>query len=97
MQNGIDKELELVKINRRRLNRGYSREIFTEDAEVGIITNDFHMFLVFCIAQNRGSDVYGIAAEDLTKFHLPNNMLWNILRDQADPQWGSKIDNCETL
>ena len=56
-------------------NLRYSRKFLPEDAEVGIITNDFHMFRALQIAQKQGlSDVCGIAA-DSTKFYLPNNML----------------------
>ena len=77
MQNGIDKERILLEDQSKTTeeNLRYSRKFLPEDAEVGIITNDFHMFRALQIAQKQGlSDVCGIAA-DSTKFYLPNNML----------------------
>ena len=77
MQNGIDKDRILLEDQSKTTeeNLRYSRKFLPEDAEVGIITNDFHMFRALQIAKKQGlSDVCGIAA-DSTKFYLPNNML----------------------
>ena len=77
MQNGIDKDRILLEDQSKTTeeNLRFSRKFLPEDAEVGIITNDFHMFRALQIAQKQGlSDVCGIAA-DSTKFYLPNNML----------------------
>ena len=52
-----------------------------EDATVGIITNDFHMFRALQIAEKQGlSNVCGIAA-DSTRFYLPNNMFREYLAE----------------
>ena len=77
MQNGIDKDRILLEDQSKTTeeNLQFSRKFLPEDAEVGIITNDFHMFRALQIAKKQGlSDVCGIAA-DSTKFYLPNNML----------------------
>ena len=77
MQNGIDKDRILLEDQSKTTeeNLRFSRKFLPENAEVGIITNDFHMFRALQIAQKQGlSDVCGIAA-DSTKFYLPNNML----------------------
>ena len=77
MQNGIDKERILLEDQSKTTeeNLRFSRKFLPEDAEVGIITNDFHMFRALQIAKKQGlSDACGIAA-DSTKFYLPNNML----------------------
>ena len=77
MKNGIDKDRILLEDQSKTTeeNLRYSRKFLPEGAEVGIITNDFHMFRALQIAQKQGlSDVCGIAA-DSTKFYLPNNML----------------------
>ena len=77
MQNGIDKERILLEDQSKTTeeNLRFSRKFLPEGAEVGIITNDFHMFRALQIAQKQGlSDACGIAA-DSTKFYLPNNML----------------------
>ena len=77
MQNGIEKDRILLEDQSKTTeeNLRFSRKFLPEDAEVGIITNDFHMFRALQIAKKQGlSDACGIAA-DSTKFYLPNNML----------------------
>lgn len=52
-----------------------SRKLMDEDASVGIVTNDFHVFRAVQAAKKLGiKNVCGIAA-DSTWLYLPNNML----------------------
>ena len=53
----------------------YSMKLMEEDASVGIVTNNFHMFRALQIAKKQGlKNVCGIAAKS-TPLYLPNNML----------------------
>ena len=50
-------------------------KLMEEDASVGIVTNNFHMFRELQIAKKQGlKNVCGIEAES-TRLYLPNNML----------------------
>ena len=82
-ENGIDKERILLedKSKTTEENLSNSRKYIPEDATVGIITNDFHMFRALQIAEKQGlSNVCGIAA-DSTRFYLPNNMFREYLAE----------------
>lgn len=76
-QNQISEERILLEPDSKTTEENilYSKTFLKEDASVGIITNDFHLFRAMQIAKKKGlSNVCGIAA-DSTKFYLPNNML----------------------
>lgn len=82
-ENGIDKERILLedKSKTTEENLSNSRKYIPEDATVGIITNDFHMFRALQIAEKQGlSNVCGIAV-DSTRFYLPNNMFREYLAE----------------
>lgn len=82
-ENGIDKERILLEDESKTTeeNLSNSRKYIPEDATVGIITNDFHMFRALQIAEKQGlSNVCGIAA-DSTRFYLPNNMFREYLAE----------------
>ena len=82
-ENGIDKERILLedKSKTTEENLSNSRKYIPEDATVGIITNEFHMFRALQIAEKQGlSNVCGIAA-DSTRFYLPNNMFREYLAE----------------
>lgn len=56
-------------------NISNSMEFMDEDASVGIVTNNFHVFRGVLTAKREGlTNVCGIAA-NTTKKYLPNNML----------------------
>ena len=76
MQNGIDKDRILLEDQSKTTeeNLRFSRKFLPEDAEVGIITNDFHMFRAMQIARaQKIPNAYGISCGS-TKVYLPNNM-----------------------
>lgn len=76
-ENGIDGGRILLESESKTTaeNMKNSRRLIPEDATVGIVTNDFHMFRALQIAKKQGIDnPRGIAA-DSTAYYLPNNML----------------------
>lgn len=77
LKNGIDENRILVEAESRTTEENIknSKTFLEEDASVGIITNDFHMFRALQMAREQGlSDACGIAA-DSSNLYLPNNML----------------------
>ena len=76
-KNGIDGKRIIVEAESRTTEENIknSKTFLEEDASVGIITNDFHMFRALQMAREQGlSDACGIAA-DSSNLYLPNNML----------------------
>lgn len=76
-KNGIDEKRIIVEAESRTTEENIknSKTFLEEDASVGIITNDFHVFRALQMAEEQGlSEARGIAA-DSSKLYLPNNML----------------------
>lgn len=81
IENGINQERILLEKESTTTeeNISNSMEMIEDDAKVGIVTNDFHLFRALQIAQKQGlSDASGIAAHSSKKY-LPNNMLREFL------------------
>lgn len=77
MKRGIPEERLLLEKESATTaqNISNSRKMIEQDASVGIVTNNFHVFRAVRIAEKQGMEkVCGIAA-DTTKLYLPNNML----------------------
>ena len=66
-------------------NLKFSKELIKEDASVGIVTNNFHIFRRVAIAKKQGyTDVCGIPAPS-NPVYLPNNMLrefFGVIKDK---------------
>ena len=76
-KNGIDGKRIIVEAESRTTEENIknSKTFLEEDASLGIITNDFHVFRALQMAGEQGlSEACGIAA-DSSKLYLPNNML----------------------
>lgn len=89
VENGIseDRILEEDRSFNTVQNMKYSVKFLdNKDANVGIITNNFHLFRAVHLAKKQGiSNACGISAKS-TAFYLPNNMLrefFGILKDFA--------------
>ncbi len=77
MKHGISEERLLLETESATTaqNISNSRKMIEQNASVGIVTNNFHVFRAVRIAEKQGMEkVCGIAA-DTTKLYLPNNML----------------------
>ncbi len=82
-ENGIPKARLLFETESKTTEENLKncRGMIPEDATVGIITNDFHMFRALQIAKKQGfAEASGIAAES-TKYFLPNNMFREYLAE----------------
>lgn len=83
IQKGIPVERLILeeKSKTTEQNISNSMKLMKEDASVGIITNDFHVFRALQIAKGQGLDqACGIAAKSNNKY-LPNNMLREYLAE----------------
>ncbi|MBR6460187.1 MAG: YdcF family protein [Actinomycetaceae bacterium] len=76
-ERGIDEERILIENTSETTaeNMDFSRELIANpSAEIGIVTNNFHVYRAVKIARKAGLEhVYGIAAHSDT-WYLPNNM-----------------------
>lgn len=80
-QKGISEQRILVEDQSKTTeeNLKNSRKLMDQDASLGIVTNNFHVFRAVQTAKKQGiKNVCGIAA-DSTKLFLPNNMLREFL------------------
>ncbi|MBO7729422.1 MAG: YdcF family protein [Lachnospiraceae bacterium] len=68
----ILKEEESLKTNQNIRN---SMKLIPENASVGIVTNNFHMFRALKIAKKQGLADFGGMPAGSKPFYLPNNML----------------------
>lgn len=80
-ENGIADERIILETESENTEQNIinSMKLMEEEASVGIVTNDFHVFRAVQIAKEQGlENVCAIAAES-KKFYLPNNMLREFL------------------
>lgn len=82
VKNGIDETRIIMEDKSDNTSRNFEYSLQTvdlADCEVGVVTNNFHMFRALKIAKKKGIDnVYGIPSKS-TWFYLPNNMLREFL------------------
>ncbi len=77
-ENRIQKETESKTTEQ---NIQYSQKLMKQNASVGVVTNNFHVYRALQIAKKEGlSNVCGIAA-GARKLYLPNNMLREFLAE----------------
>ena len=76
MERGIPEEriIQEKKATTTKENIRFSMSFMEQDASVGIVTNNFHVYRALRIAEDEGlRNVCGIAADN-KRFYLPNNM-----------------------
>lgn len=83
VEHGISGEriLEEDQSKTTEQNLKFCRKLIQEEASVGIITNDFHMFRAMQIARKQGYETACGLAASSTKFYLPNNMFREYLAE----------------
>lgn len=76
ISNGINEERIIIedKSHSTKENVINSKKLIEENKNVGIVTNNFHVFRALQIANKYGLNAYGISSKS-TLIYLPNNLL----------------------